>query len=282
MKRPLVMTLILSVCFLGILTSVNAQSPDGQTTIRVKGTDDMASRVDRMAKLFMKDHPDVKIVVSGGSKGGGLSDLLDKNCEVVMGGHHLANEDKQTAREKGIDLVERLVGHGGLAFLTYPENPVGAVTVEQLQKLIRGEYTSWKEIGGPSEPVVVISLEATSSDVRMYLLHDLLGVPSVKSKVERVFSFGGILRKVAETKGALGYCRIRDMEEKGENPDGAKVLKIKQNADSPEIAPSRTTIADSTYPIRRPFYLFFDNKAGDKVKQFVEFVAAKGWGAEKQ
>ena len=125
-----------------------------------------------------------------------------------MAGHHLGNEEKQAARERGIDLAERLVGYGGLAFLTYPENTVSAVTVEQLQKLMRGDYSSWKEVGGPPEPVVVISLEAVNSDIRGFLLHDLLEVPSVKSKVERVFSFGGILRKVAETKGALGFCRF--------------------------------------------------------------------------
>jgi phosphate transport system substrate-binding protein len=282
MKKAIVMTMIVAVCLLGFLTSGNAQSPAAQTPIRVKGSDDMASRIDKLAKVYMKDRSGVTILVSGGSRGAGLSDLLDKNCEVVMTGHHLSNEDKQAAREKGIDLAERLVGHGGLIFLTYPQNTVDEVTVEQLQKLLKGDYSSWNQVGGPPDPVVVISLEAVNSDTRMFLLHDLLGVPSLKSKVELMMSFGGILRKVAETKGALGFCRMRDLESQSRDSEGAKALKIKEKADSPAVAPSRSTIADATYPIKRPFYLCFDSKANPDVKQFVDFVVSKGWGGDKQ
>ena len=84
MKRPLVMTLFLCVCLLGFLTSGNAQSPAGQTAIRVKGSDDMASRVDRMAKLFIKDHPGVTILVSGRIERGRLIGSLRQE---LRGGH---------------------------------------------------------------------------------------------------------------------------------------------------------------------------------------------------
>lgn len=282
MKRFFVMTLGLIMCLLVFFTSTDAQSPAGQTAIRVKGSLDMAGRVDRAAKEFMKNNPGVNIMVSGGSRGQGFQEFLDRNCEVVMTGRRVTNEDKQAAREKGIDLAERLVGHGGVAFLTYGENPTTELTVEQLQKLIRGDYQSWSQVGGASDPVVVISLEATENDTRAFLLQDLLGVPSVKSRVERMLSYGGIIRKVGETKGAIGYCRIRDLEEKGGDLEGAKILKIKEKADSPAIAPTRQTIGEGVYPIKRPFALLYDGKAGDTVKKFVEFVVSKGWGGQKQ
>lgn len=210
-----------------------------------------------------------------------MSDLVDKNCEIVMSGHDLTDEEKQAARDKGIQLVEQLVGYGGLAFITYPENTIDELTLEQVQKLLRGDYNNWIQVEGPNEPVVVVSLEALNSDVRMYLLHDFLRVPSVKANVERMNSFSGILKKVAETKGALGFCRIRDLEAKDPS-EGAKVLKIKQTPDSPGVMPSRKNIADGTYPMKRPFYLCMDSRAGDQVKRFAAFVVSKGWGSSKQ
>jgi phosphate transport system substrate-binding protein len=280
MKRASLLAVGIIVCLLGFLTSTDAQSPAGQTPIRIKGSLDMAGRVDRAAKTFMKDHPGVTILVSGGSRGQGFQEFLDRTCEVVMMGHHLGNEEGKAARDKGIDLAERLVGYGGLAFLTYPENNVAEVTLDQLQKLIRGDYQTWSQVGGSPDPVTVVSLDATELDTRAFLLHDFLGVTSVKSKVERMTSYGGIIKKVGEIKGSIGYCRIRDLEEKGSALGGAKVLKIKENADSPAVAPTRETIAEGVYPLKRPFSLLYDSKSGDTVKQFVEFVASLGWGGQ--
>jgi phosphate transport system substrate-binding protein len=280
MRLSMATVLTLTTCLLLGFTLSNAQSQEAKTVIRVKGSDDMASRVDTLARLFMKENPQVTIIVSAGARTSGMSDLVDRNCELVMSGHDFTDEEKQAAREKGIQLDEHLVGYGGLGFLTYPENTVDELTLEQVQKLIRGDYNNWSQVGGPNEQVVIISLEALNSDVRLYLLHDFLHVPTVRSRVERMNSFQGILKKVAETKGALGFCRIRDLEVKDPS-EGAKVLKIKTDPGSPGIMPSRTSIADGSYPLKRPFYLCMDSKAGDPVKRFAAFIVSKGWGASK-
>ncbi|MGO9120132.1 MAG: PstS family phosphate ABC transporter substrate-binding protein [Desulfomonilaceae bacterium] len=279
MKKPLLITLTLALCLVSFLTLVSAQAPSAKTVIRVKGSDDMASRIDKMAKLYTKDNPQINVIVSGSSMGAGFPDLFDKTCEVVMTGHDLTSEDKQAARGKGIDLTERLVGYGAVVILTYPQNTLDELTVEQVQKLFKGDYTVWKQVGGADHPVVVVSVENLGSDTRMFLMHDFLNVPSVRASVERVTSFRGVAKKVAETLGSLGFSRLRDIEG-GEGEAGAKILKIKMAADSPGVLPSRSSIADQSYPVRRPFYLCFDSRANDEVKRFVEFIVSKGWGAQ--
>ena len=263
----------------GFCVVMGVQPSDANTSIRVKGSDEMAGRVDYQAKMFAKDHAGVTVTVSGGSTGTGLPDLLEGNCEVVMSGHELTGEEEQKVKAKGIQLVKRLVGYGGIAILTYPENPIDELTVDQVQKLMRGDYTSWDQVGGPNVPVVVVSLEAVASDTRMFLLNDFLRVPSVKSQVLRVLSFRSIINKVIETRGALGYCRIRDLEG-SEEAQRVKVLKIKKDASSPGVLPSRRSIADESYAIRRPFSLWVGANAAPEVKTFVDFVVSKGWGAQ--
>ena len=279
MRSSLMKLLVVSLFVAGLPIVVGIQPSSADTVIRVKGSDEMAGRVHAQSKLFMKDHPTISVTVSGGARGSGLSDLVEGNCEVVMSGHDLSDEEKQTARGKGIQLVERLVGYGGLVILTYPENPRDELTVDQLQKVLNGDYASWNQVGGPDVPVVVFSLETEANDITQFILHDFLHVPSLSSKVERVLSYGVIIKKVAETKGALGYCRMRDVEGK-ENSVGAKIVKIKKDSDSPAIMPSRRTIADETYSVRRPFYLCTDTRASTDVKTFVDFIVSQGWGAQ--
>jgi ABC-type phosphate transport system substrate-binding protein len=107
-------------------------------------------------------------------------------------------------------------------------------------------------------------------------MHDFLQVPSVRSQVERVTYFRAIVPKIAETRGAIGYCRLRDVE--GQQEQTAKVLKIKKTPESPGILPSRSSIADESYPIRRPFALCFDGNSGNAIKKFVDFIVSRGWG----
>ncbi len=109
-------------------------------------------------------------------------------------GHDLSDENKNIARSKGIRLTERLVGYGALAILTYPQNPIDELTVDQVRKLMIGDYT-WKQVGGTDDPVIVASVETLNSDTRMFLLHDFLKVPAVRSKVERVSSFSYYTQK---------------------------------------------------------------------------------------
>lgn len=81
MKRPLATVLTLTTCFLLLFTTLNAQSQDSKTLIRVKGSDDMASRVDTLARLFMKDNPQVTVIVSAGARDRACPTLLTRTVK---------------------------------------------------------------------------------------------------------------------------------------------------------------------------------------------------------
>lgn len=273
-KNTLIMVALCLVCF---ATLQIAQIPDAfaKTVIRVKGSDDMAGRINAETKEFMLEHPDVAVMVSGGAKGTGVADLTEGNCEVVMAARDVTPEEKQTAREKGLDIAISLVGYGGVAFVTHPENPIEELTMDQVKKLIKGEFTNWKQVGGADEPVTIVSVEALNSDTRLFILNDFLGVSKVTAKVERVSYFGSVTKKVADTRGALGFCRLRDLEN---SPVPTKAIKLKKDSDSPAVPPSRATVADGTYPMKRPFYLCYSQKVAGDVKKYVDFIISKGWG----
>ncbi len=74
MRKLLAIALIAALCCCVYTASAYAQAP-AKTVIRIKGSDDMASRVNKLAYQFMQDNPNTNIVVSGGTKGLGFAPI---------------------------------------------------------------------------------------------------------------------------------------------------------------------------------------------------------------
>jgi phosphate transport system substrate-binding protein len=283
MRRFTIAVLALATIALIFIPLPNSYAQDSKTLIRVRGSDSVAGRLERLSKLYMKDHPTVNVVVVGGAKTIGLTNLMDKSGEVAMAARKATDQEKGEAGKKGIELVELLIGYGGLTAIVDPENPVNELTIEQMKKVLKGEYTRWDQLGGLSEPIMVFSVSSdTHQGTIRFLENDFLGKTPITKRAEVVTSFDSLIRKVARTKGAFGYTRIRDaLESPVSKQVQFKILKLKQTADSPAILPSRQAIADGSYPLKRPFFLYHDAKASPEVKAFVDFVVGKGWGPQK-
>jgi phosphate transport system substrate-binding protein len=281
MRKLLAVIALLSmaVCW---SVALHAQNTDGNTIIRVRGTDSMAGRINGLSKLFMTNNPGMTITVSGGSRGTGFEGLLDKSCEVAMVDRKLTEQEKQLARAKGVDLVERLVGYGGIVIEVNPSNSISELSMEDVQKVLRGDIVNWKQVGGKDEPITILNVGEEHGGTVTFMQNDVLkGVFPTSATV--LSGFSSVLRRVAETPGGIGYTRVRDaFESPVAEQVSFKVLKLKQNADSPAVMPSRTTMADGTYPLRRPFYLYTNAKAANEAtRRLVDFLAEKGWGKQQ-
>jgi len=270
---------VLAIVGLLALNVTEAQAP--RQVIRVRGSDSMAGRIDSMAKLYMNNHPDLNIVVSGGAKGVGLEGLMEKSGEVAMAARKLNEKEMRAAQESGLTLDERLVGYGGVVIVTDPANTVSELTVEQVKGILSGAISRWTQVGGADQPIAVFSVDQAHTGTLTFMTHDFLGDKPMATTAVSLSSFGSVMRKVAETKGSIGFTRYRDAFESPVSEQvQVKVIKIRRTADSPAVMPSRQAIADGSYPIRRPFYIYLDKQAAQTIKEFVEFVAGKGWGKQ--
>lgn len=273
-----------AVLALALFAAGFAEAQDGSNNfvIRVRGADSVAGRVDKLAKIFMKEHPQFNIIVSGGSKEIGLSYLIDKTSEVAMAPRRATDQETKDAASKGVDLVERLIGYGGIAVVVNSGLPLDDLAVEQVQNILKGEHTRWSQVGGPDEPIELFMPGEIHAGTLFFIRNDLLGGAVITNKAENVGSFESILRKVGTTKGGIGLTRVRDALESSLSANTQfKVLAIKKTADSSPVKLSRSAIADGTYPIKRPFFLYLDRRASPEVRQFVDFVVDKGWGPQR-
>jgi phosphate transport system substrate-binding protein len=248
--------------------------------IKVKGADSMWGRVRSLALLYMKDHPQVDITISANSLvDEGMKALIAGEADVAMASRKITAQESEAARVKGLQLDEHVVGYGGIVIITDRQNPVNALSIDQVRKIFTGEIVNWKDIDGKDQAITVFKAGGKHPGTLLFVENDILGgVPITKSAIT-LPDFPAIMKKVAETAGSIAYARMRD-----QFPGPAartKPLKIRKDEHSLPVSASRATIADGTYLLRRPYYLYTAATAGKDVRSFVDFVVSQGWAEPK-
>jgi len=58
--------------------------------------------VQAAAEIFMKQHPEIKISVSGGGSGNGIKALIDETCDIADSSRFIKQKEVKMAIAKGI------------------------------------------------------------------------------------------------------------------------------------------------------------------------------------
>ncbi len=148
--------------------------------------------------------------------------------------------------EPGEASNSRPVNLGPLAIVVNPSNPVNALTVDQVRKLVSGEYTNWSQVGGPDRAVKVVTVRGGRASAENFLQTTL--APSTKALAFNSF----IIPAVDQYDGAIGLIPTSTLEQVdfiGKH-DAVKVIGVKKdNTQSPAVAPSRMAVFTGSYPM---------------------------------
>ncbi len=153
-----------------------------------------------------------------------------------------SEEQKKYAEEKGVELVYVPVGLEAFVFFVNSNNPVDALTAEQIRSIYSGEIKNWKEVGGVNRAInPVTRLEGSGSQSAMdsFMGDTPYGMKSV----------------FALTGGSIGFSFRYYMDGIVEN-SGVKMISLNG------VYPSAENIANGTYPVIAKFYAIYrkDNK----------------------
>ena len=225
----------------------------------IKGSTTVLPIAQKVAEIYMKQHPDVKISISGGGSGNGIKALIDGSTDVADSSRFIKPKEVKLAVENGEYPVPFAVAYDCIVPVVHPTNPVMNLSMSQLKAVYKGEVKNWKEVGGPDRPIVVISRDTSSGTYEVW--------SEKVMKKERVFpgallqaSNGAIVQAVSKNKNAIGYIGIGYMDKY------VKALMVDG------IVGSEETTLNGTYPIRRPLYMFTRGwPKGDTLK-FINFV----------
>ena len=241
-----------SIFALALATGVSALAGN----ITVKGSDTLVILAQKWAEVYMSQHPDAKIQVTGGGSGIGFAALQSQTTDLCDASRKAkAAEIANCIKAFGKRPTEYAVALDGLSVYVHPENSLKELTIAQVGDIFTGKIKNWKEVGGPDAPITVYSRENSSGTYEFFKEHILKGADFAAS-AQTMPGTAAIVQAVLKDKNGIGYGGAAY----GGN---SKLLSIKKDDASPAIEPTEENVENGTYPIWRHLYVYV-NPALDK------------------
>ncbi|WP_313450086.1 substrate-binding domain-containing protein [Stutzerimonas kunmingensis] len=211
----------------------------------------------------------VQALVAAHGTGTGFAGLKDGTADLAAASRSIKQSEAQSLSALG-DMrsaeSEQVIAIDGLAVIVHPDNPVQALSVEQVARLFAGEITSWRELGGAD---VAVELHARDDQSGTYdtfkeLVLNSQGQALATSAV-RYESNDALSQAVSRRSGAIGFVGLASVGK-------SKALAI-TDGDSQPMPPSQALVATEDYPLSRRLFLYADpQKQSAWTREFLSFV----------
>jgi phosphate transport system substrate-binding protein len=228
-------------------------------TLRIEGSTTVGPIADAFAEYFKSLNPKLEITVNKNGSGNGATALIENRCDIAAMSRFMSAEEFAKAVANKVYPVAWTISMDGVCVVVHPSNPVKALTGAQVRDIYMGKITNWSQVGGSNTPIVVISRDSSSGTYETFETLIMKKEPMTKS-VEYVNANPQAQARVKTTPGAIAYVGLGFLE-------GVKAVPIDG------IAPTKQTVANGTYPLSRPLFLFTNGfpKLGSIPFKFVTF-----------
>jgi phosphate transport system substrate-binding protein len=266
-KKPL--SLALSTCALLTACGGGAKKIELQNL----GSDTMLEVAGAWAEAYHTVQPDVVVSVSGGGSGHGIAQLIGGEVDIANSSRKLKDKEIEEAKKHGATPVEHHVGYDGIAIYVHKENPLAAITLEQLQGLFGdgGKLTKWSELGvdlkDPDADRVVLASRQNNSGTYEYFREAVLGGDKGRFKPEcnNLNGSKDVVDFCAKTKSAIGYSGLAYAT------DAVRIVPVVGKSGQP-VMPSNATVIDGSYAISRPLFMYTSGAAEGPTKAYIDWI----------
>nr|HID59933.1 phosphate ABC transporter substrate-binding protein [Desulfobacterales bacterium] len=228
-------------------------------SLTIRGSTTVLPIAQKAAERYMNLHPAANISISGGGSGTGIKALLDGSVDIANTSRPMKAKEVKIAQKRGITPWEYIIAKDGIAVIVHPKNPVSALTKAQLKRIYTGRIKNWAELGGFNKEIVVVSRETTSGTFECFN-KIVLKKAKVTPRALLQAANATLVQTVSQTKGAIGYVGIGYLDRR------VKALKIEG------VYPTVETLADGTYPISRPLFMYTNGKPKGLAARFIDFI----------
>jgi len=255
-----VLAVMLAACGSTPLTSKPTDDPIAGTYV-IKGGGGAIDSVRALTAAFSKIHPSV--VWQGFEDVGSDAGVkLTVENQVDIG---YISRDLRAAEKGTVESIA--IGASGTGVGVNAVNAVKGLTKDQVAKIFTGQVTDWKDVGGSPGKIRVLLREPESSTRSAFESYFFGSTkPTYAKDAIEVFQIDETLKAIGSFKDSIG---MMTMNATSFNSTDMKLLTIDN------VAATRETLSNGTYPIRRPLY-FVNNVDATKlkpaIKAFIEWV----------
>lgn len=158
---------------------------------------------------------------------------------------------KEELQEANVQLEQKPIGVDALVFIVNEDNPVQALTRQQLRDIYAGKITNWKDVGGKDQAIVAFQRGEDSGSQTLFkklLIQggELMTPPSELAPA----AMGELVDSIADynnSANAIGFSVYYYIDQMYSKP-GLRLLAVDG------VTPSNDTLADGSYPLCNDFY----------------------------
>ena len=207
----------------------------------------------KAAKFIMRSNSDIRITIAGGGSGVGAQQVGKGLVDIGNTGRALK------ASEASQGLISFPFAIDGVAVILHPENPINALTQQQVIDIYSGKITNWKTLGGEDRSINIFTRDEASG-TRSVFVKKLLKNASTVNSANVVASNGAMKTTVSRDIGAIGYSSVGYIDDKVKAPtlDG--------------VTPTNEACASGDYPIVRKLYMNTKGQPQGLTKKFIDFI----------
>lgn len=274
MRNIWVMMCLVTLVLAGCSTDNGTSTGDNPTAayIENKGSDTIVNIALAWAEEYQKLHPEVRISVTGGGSGTGITALINGSIPLANASRQIKPEELESARAAGLDPQEFIIARDAIAIIVHPDNPVDQLTIAQLSAIYTGRINNWSELGGEDRPIVRLSRE-TNSGTHVFFLEKVVRMDDSSDKT--IFaadtcllpSSEGIISEVRENPNAIGYDGL------GYVTDEVKLVAV-SSLENPGVfvIPSVESVSAGTYYISRSLYMYTQKVPTGELKKYLDWL----------
>lgn len=223
--------------------------------IRVSGSGTALPAVQKLAEEYARLAPDARVEIAGGTNSGGaIRGVLERSLDVAVTNRPL------TAAEAREPLVYVPFVRDAVTFAVHRSVAIRGVRSDQVRDLYGGLVTSWRGLGGPDAPVIILDRDEDES-MRKLALIPLLGGHPVTATAVVLTSATDMLSALDTTPHAIGYTSFGLLRMRA--PKQVEPLALD------DVMPGPDAVAAGTYPLSLTFGLVLHADPAPATREFV-------------
>jgi ABC-type phosphate transport system substrate-binding protein len=155
----------------------------------------------------------------------------------------------------------------GLVIVVHPDNPVQNLSLGEVQAVFNGRITNWSTLGGPDQPINLVSREQ-GAGTRAILQQRVLAEQRISINALVQPDDQSLLAAVAADSAAVGFSMMGTAASRQARGPTANVNLLTIEG----IAATPLTTADQTYPLTAPLYFLSPTEPQDELRTFLAWL----------
>jgi phosphate transport system substrate-binding protein len=207
----------------------------------------------------METHPNADIQVTGGGSSVGVQAAGEKTADIGMSSRDVKSDELK----KYPNLAITTIGKDGVALIVHPSNTITSLTITQIKDIYAGNYTNWKQVGGPDLAIVVVGRDSASG-TREFFSEKVMNKGNFTSTQLEKNSNGAVQQTIAQTPGAIGYVGLGFIDKT------VKAVKVDTNGSL--IEPTIANVLSGAYPLSRSLYMLTNGQPTGLAKTYLDYI----------